>query len=241
MDTDILKPNTGYLSIIERPSHIASGSGSKGTSSRTSVESQTPQYTEPLSEGEEDEEIDLAPARDEQLRTGLSGKEVEEAIAYRELMLKERRQSHGEEAGVKRSNGGIGVSEEVEESDGEGGDERTPFLKARRTSVSAPKPRALSIDPLAPSSAFDETLKDRLRMAHPNNGAPRELHTADEDEEDEGVPNGEDRLLERRWKAPKGKRIAVPVRIEPKVYFAAERTFLVSSQATHQNNWLLIF
>jgi hypothetical protein len=30
-------------------------------------------------------------------------------------------------------------------------------------------------------------------------------------------------ISERR----KGKRIAVPVRIEPKVYFASERTFLV--------------
>ena len=30
----------------------------------------------------------------------------------------------------------------------------------------------------------------------------------------------------RRFKAPKGKRIHVPVRVEPKVYFAAERTFL---------------
>ena len=30
----------------------------------------------------------------------------------------------------------------------------------------------------------------------------------------------------RRLKAPKGKRIHVPVRVEPKVYFAAERTFL---------------
>jgi SPX domain protein involved in polyphosphate accumulation/uncharacterized membrane protein YidH (DUF202 family) len=30
----------------------------------------------------------------------------------------------------------------------------------------------------------------------------------------------------RRWKAPPGKRIHVPVRVEPKVYFAAERTFL---------------
>jgi len=29
-----------------------------------------------------------------------------------------------------------------------------------------------------------------------------------------------------RFKAPKGKRIHVPVRVEPKVYFAAERTFL---------------
>jgi SPX domain protein involved in polyphosphate accumulation/uncharacterized membrane protein YidH (DUF202 family) len=30
----------------------------------------------------------------------------------------------------------------------------------------------------------------------------------------------------RKFKAPKGKRIHVPVRVEPKVYFAAERTFL---------------
>ncbi|KAI9843826.1 MAG: hypothetical protein M1837_006087 [Sclerophora amabilis] len=30
----------------------------------------------------------------------------------------------------------------------------------------------------------------------------------------------------KRFKAPKGKRIYVPVRVEPKVYFAAERTFL---------------
>ena len=30
----------------------------------------------------------------------------------------------------------------------------------------------------------------------------------------------------RRFKAPHGKRIHVPVRVEPKVYFAAERTFL---------------
>ena len=30
----------------------------------------------------------------------------------------------------------------------------------------------------------------------------------------------------KRFKAPKGKKIHVPVRVEPKVYFAAERTFL---------------
>lgn len=30
----------------------------------------------------------------------------------------------------------------------------------------------------------------------------------------------------KKFKAPKGKRIHVPVRVEPKVYFAAERTFL---------------
>ena len=33
-------------------------------------------------------------------------------------------------------------------------------------------------------------------------------------------------LTARRFKAPPGKKIHVPVRVEPKVYFAAERTFL---------------
>lgn len=33
-------------------------------------------------------------------------------------------------------------------------------------------------------------------------------------------------VFERKFRAPPGKRIFVPVRVEPKVYFAAERTFL---------------
>ena len=38
------------------------------------------------------------------------------------------------------------------------------------------------------------------------------------------MPGGQ--VQAKRFKAPKGKRIHVPVRVEPKVYFAAERTFL---------------
>ncbi|EGS19097.1 uncharacterized protein CTHT_0057210 [Thermochaetoides thermophila DSM 1495] len=37
---------------------------------------------------------------------------------------------------------------------------------------------------------------------------------------------GTGEIQTRRFKAPRGKRIHVPVRVEPKVYFAAERTFL---------------
>ncbi|GAB1310818.1 vacuolar transporter chaperone [Madurella fahalii] len=37
---------------------------------------------------------------------------------------------------------------------------------------------------------------------------------------------GAGEIQQKRFKAPKGKRIYVPVRVEPKVYFAAERTFL---------------
>ncbi|KAK3939677.1 vacuolar transporter chaperone 4 [Diplogelasinospora grovesii] len=37
---------------------------------------------------------------------------------------------------------------------------------------------------------------------------------------------GSGEIQTKRFKAPKGKKIYVPVRVEPKVYFAAERTFL---------------
>ncbi|KAI1368760.1 vacuolar transporter chaperone 4 [Xylaria arbuscula] len=37
---------------------------------------------------------------------------------------------------------------------------------------------------------------------------------------------GDQEIQNRKFKAPKGKKIYVPVRVEPKVYFAAERTFL---------------
>lgn len=37
---------------------------------------------------------------------------------------------------------------------------------------------------------------------------------------------GAGKIESKRFKAPKGKKIHVPMRVEPKVYFAAERTFL---------------
>ncbi|KAL3605632.1 vacuolar transporter chaperone [Fusarium poae] len=37
---------------------------------------------------------------------------------------------------------------------------------------------------------------------------------------------GQDIIQNKKFKAPPGKKIYVPVRVEPKVYFAAERTFL---------------
>lgn len=39
-------------------------------------------------------------------------------------------------------------------------------------------------------------------------------------------PFGRGEIQTKHFKAPKGKKIHVPVRVEPKVYFAAERTFL---------------
>lgn len=130
------------------------------------------------------------------------------------------------------------VREAVDADDEFEADERTPFLKARKQSnktipVDDGKPRALSIDPLATSSAFDETLRDRLREDVKRKRAQLGV-VEDEDEDEEQIgPSARgtreaERLLERNFTAPVGKKIAVPVRIEPKVYFATERTFLVS-------------
>ncbi|KAK0469749.1 VTC domain-containing protein [Desarmillaria tabescens] len=225
MDTDILKPDTGYLSIIERPSAISSSKGS--FEQRDSSHSRTPphpNYAEPVSEGEEDENIDLAPAKDEYKRTGLSGEEVTAAIAYREQMLKEARAKELVN-GKKPSKAASPDEETLEADDEEEADERTAFLRGRKTQQSTRKARALSIDPLAPSSAFDETLRTRLKGE--SQTQERGLEPVDEGE-GEGRPatGTDDRLLVREWTAPAGKRISVPVRIEPKVYFATERTFL---------------
>ncbi|OCH86612.1 SPX-domain-containing protein [Obba rivulosa] len=230
MDTDILKPDTGAL-MIERPLH----SSSKGTSDRQESSGiHTPEqvpasYTEPVSEGEEDEDMDMAPAKDELKRTGLSGEEVNAAIAFRKKSLEERRVRDAQ-----------GDADNDADDEADGAHERTPLLKTRTRSVveavaeGAPPPsRIMSIDPLAPSSAFDETLRDRLRDDAARDKAQGRADSAvdeEEEEEEEAGPSAraveEARLLEQNWRAPAGKRIAVPVRIEPKVYFAAERTFL---------------
>jgi len=220
MDTDILKPDTGYLTIIERPTQSSAGSSSKGTTEhQPSSGSRSPRfsvdYTEPVSEGEEDE-ILITPARDEDKRIGISGEDVKAAIAHREQMLKERRESDVRGEAPALDDGGMA------------------YMKQKRASeLSHGKPRTLSIDPLALSSKFDETLKDRLRGEHEARERARtqgnaESAIAEGDEGGSGNEDvlGDDRILSRDWTAPAGRKIAIPVRIEPKVYFAAERTFL---------------
>lgn len=270
MDVNILKEDTGYLSVIERP-HAATSSGT--LSSRTSAHgpkssssgsgSHSPDidaqsYTEPLSEGEEDEyDGALAPARDEGKRTGLSGDEVNAAIAYREQMLKQQREEDEKEGKDKQkmaSSSKNGKAKEVRISDtisdgaseGQGGSSSSkhrPKLSRKSTLDKNLKTKTLAIDPMAPSSAFDQTLKNKLDKAKSEseqeqngaaaNGTPNQRPDIAEEEAALGglarVQDDASRVLERNYRAPEGKMIAVPVRIEPKVYFAAERTFLVSA------------
>ncbi|KAI9458775.1 SPX-domain-containing protein [Russula earlei] len=205
MDVDITKPDTGFKSFSRPlPQRSPSERRSSGAHTPEGGDAEHATYAEPLSEGEGDEHMDIAPARDEGARVGLANAQAADAIADREKHLKERAQQPGPSRALSS--------------------ECLPILPAPPTTP-APRPlqrlRTLSIDPLVPSSAFDERFKDRLR-------AVKRAHEESEANEAQTSPNeiGNDRILTREWRAPSGKRIAVPVRIEPKVYFATERTFL---------------
>ncbi|KAF8486248.1 SPX-domain-containing protein [Russula ochroleuca] len=206
MDVDITKPDTGFRSV-ERPySQRTPERRSSGAPTPDPGDSERATYVEPLSEGEGDEDMDMAPARDEGARIGLGNGQAADAIAFREKQLKERAQPPGPSRA--RS---IDVLPVVP---------APPTTPAPRTPS---RSRTLSIDPLVPSSAFDERFKDRLRAV---NRAQEEEDANAAQTSPEGNEAGDDRILTREWHAPSGKRIAIPVRVEPKVYFAAERTFL---------------
>jgi hypothetical protein len=293
VDVDILKPDMGYLSVIERPS-VLSNPSTKGptppttlSSSRRTLSSPTSRdsspvlaaaaYSEPLSEGEDDDDAEYLPAKDEGKITGLSGEDLQAAIAYRVQMLKERQET--EEENQTRDARGKGSEKEpedhtiVEEGQDQGDRVNGQYYhkpsQHESTTGKKLRSRALSIDPLAPSQMFDETLKTRLEIAQvreddrrrfqqeqPSSSSPqftrsfnrsrygRRNDQAEGDEEDDrpadeieeeaalGISKmsyAHDRVVERNVRAPPGKRISIPVRIEPKVYFAAERTFLVCS------------
>ncbi|GLB40341.1 putative VTC domain containing protein [Lyophyllum shimeji] len=225
MDTDILKPDTGYLHVIERPAPAPPSAASKSPTTTDDEAVEQTAYVEPVSEDEEEEEMMTAPAKDEDKRTGLSSEEVKAAIAIREKALQERRE---EEAKEKEREDAIRAGPSADRS-------RERSVRPVRD-VDGHEAKSLSIDPLAPSTAFDETMRNRLRGARDarDRELARDEREAEQAEEEEGaaaglaedLPTGDDRILTRDWRAPPGKKIAIPVRIEPKVYFAAERTFL---------------
>lgn len=211
MDTDIRKPDTGTVTI-DRP-HQPSNSN---TDSTTSPDAHSPliehQYTEPVSEGEEDEDMAIGIAMNEVGSARVPLGEALKAIAYRE----QQRQAELERQRQRHRN----ISEEDDEID-----ERTPFLQQRRTSVPAPVQR-LSIHPLMPASEFDKSLQKKLKNVALPNG---EESDEDPNTADLSLPTLQETIYTRAFSAAPGKRIAVPVRVEPKVFFAQERTFLVRS------------
>ena len=210
MDVDITKPDTGFRSVARPHSQRTPSRRSSGAPTPDPGDSERTTYAEPLSEGEGDEDLDVAPARDEGARIGLANAQAADAIAFREKQLKERAQPPGPSRALST--------------------ECLPVVPAPPTTPAPRTPlrmRTLSIDPLVPSSTFDERFQDRLRAV---NNAREEDEANGAQSSPRDNENGDDRVLTRDWHAPSGKRIAIPVRVEPKVFFASERTFLVRVQ-----------
>ncbi|CEL55103.1 Vacuolar transporter chaperone 4 OS=Schizosaccharomyces pombe (strain 972 / ATCC 24843) GN=vtc4 PE=1 SV=2 [Rhizoctonia solani AG-1 IB] len=214
MEADIRKPDTGNVAI-GRP-----------ISAATSPESHTPaseadqvlRYTEPVSEGEEDEMRDYGVARDEVGIARLDTNAAAEVIKQRQAEFERQKLEEMQKGKQSTSGGRLTSAPEPELADDED-DERTPFLRRRRSSQPSERPKGLSINPLAPSKAFDKNFKSAL------NKRGGDIPEGDE-QEDEAVAEREETEYVRHFIAQPGKKIAVPVRVEPKVYFANERTFL---------------
>ena len=233
METDIRKPDTGNVSI-SRPTPATPHTN---TDSTTTPELHSPlalgqHYTEPVSEGEDDEAMAIAMPKSENDAARVPLAAALEAIAWRE----QQRREQEVEVEKRRTEGRLNSNEGLPE-DGQEAHESTPFLRR-----GPPKPResskgtkSLSIDPLAPSVEFDRRFKKKLGRRGRGSRSISRDPSAERREEEDGAASAEassrnqggETIYTNAFSAQAGKRIAVPVRVEPKVFFAQERTFLV--------------
>ena len=213
MDIDIRKQSRHGKVDIHRPhtGNSSSGGGSSNPSPLTdspTIQERADIYHEPVSDGEQsDEEVytRVVSASEEARRANLpegANTEHNDARLFRENKLREEA-----EARIAR---GEPPSAPAHQSKGQS--------KPRTESES----KGFHFDPLAGSRQFDtkySTMLDSL-------GLSKLFHTKQQREEAEarGEPDSdvepEPEMV--RFSAPAGKRISVPVRIEPKVIFANE-------------------
>lgn len=222
MDIDIRKPVSMNLAL-DRPHH------SSNSSDHTHSSGRNPQY-EPVSEdefegddGDEHMKSQIASAQQEADNVGLSAFDprIKEIREQREKYLVEHR---------KESEGAHKDASKAPTKD---------KASTSRSDLHVPMSRD---DILAPSTVFDKNYVKKF-----GNNISRLLGSADqagdENEADErairalqgrdeeeprgsgsGPPKGVEYVTDFRTEP--GKKVSVPIRVEPKVYFANERTFL---------------
>ncbi|OCF37019.1 vacuolar transporter chaperone 4 [Kwoniella heveanensis BCC8398] len=215
MDQDIRKPVQAKSKVlIERPHSNAHSSASAATSAIHSPgRSSEPSYHEPVSEGEDDEEYLVQAARNEEEHLRLPPDAAAQAREARDFREQKLREEAAAQAGVSRS--AIAAAS----SSSTAANHKDVNGNAKNKSLYDP---SLRIDPLASSDRFDKNSGSKNRT-----GANHGEDSDDEDEADEEDDEEGNRVIYvDQFRAPPGKRIAVPVRVEPKVVFAAERTFL---------------
>ena len=227
MDQDIRKPVSAKSKVlIERPqSNNHSNSSSQPTAPQSPVQSQ-PSYHEPMSEGEDDDEYLVHSAKNEEDHLRLPPDAAQQARAareHREQMLREQatRQLEASRSGKEGQNNKTEREREREREHGGG------------ESVAKKQPHhdpSLRIDPLASSQRFDKNMsqldeRNLKKLNEAVQAAEREYGPGGDDSEEDEV-DGDRVVYVDHFRAPQGKRIAMPIRMEPKVVFAAERTFL---------------
>jgi hypothetical protein len=184
-----------------------------------------------MSEGEDDDEYLVHSAKNEEDHLRLPPDAAQQARAareHREQMLRDQAQLQAS----RSANGDKSKVTEREREREQGGSESVAKKRAQYDQL-----QSLRIDPLASSERFDKNMSqlDERNLKKLNDAvkaAEREIDE-DEDDEDEGGRidqeddiDGDRVVYVDHFRAPAGKRIAMPIRMEPKVVFAAERTFL---------------
>ncbi|CDS00062.1 probable VTC4-Vacuolar Transporter Chaperone [Sporisorium scitamineum] len=248
MDIDIRKPPSNNL-VIERPSSIAhSPAGSSRPDTPASRNGHAP-YNEPVSEDEFEgaDDFDRGHAMADETReadnVGLSAFDprIREAREERERNIRLRQQELEKQLAEnpdKTSNTAGGMLAAAS----------APLATERRALQTKSKAAAPTRDEiLAPSHRYDANFFSKLTPKniqrlwktkgssheHAEDGQT-DAEANDEDDpvrralegQDEEVPRGPNVEYVRDFHAQPGKKVSVPIRIEPKVYFANERTFL---------------
>lgn len=213
MDVDIRKQSRFGKVEIHRPyqgtpggSNTSSGSHSASASPRT-IEAQP--YNEPVSDDDGDEEVytkmvgGLDEAKQVKLPDNVIAR-VNEARAFREDKL--RREAEARAAA------------------GDNGSTAPALSTTKRPSAakSANGPNSFHIDPLSGSRQHDASYSSMLDKVGLSKLFKTKAQREEEEARGEEVDPDDQPPEMIRFHAPQGKRIAVPVRIEPKVIFANE-------------------
>ncbi|GAA6062235.1 hypothetical protein JCM10212_000814 [Sporobolomyces blumeae] len=205
METDIRKPAT-HKAQIQRPTTSSNSNTAPGTPSDARSSDQDPvQYTEPVSD-DEDEDGDrlVATTIDEAAWAQLPPEAAAEAKAHREELVKALQASESQITTRDDNGHGNGV---------ESGANRSQ--KAAAAKEIFPK--------LTPANLVKllESRYDRDRDGALNETGPR----SDGNPSGFSIRQGRTEYVSS-FRAQEGKRIAIPVRVEPKVFYANERTTL---------------
>jgi len=219
MDRDIRRaadPETARKVAIERP-HSANVSSGSGTASVSSTQQR---YEEPNSEGEDDEYL-VHPSHNEVKRLNLPPEVMRQAQEARE----EREQNVSRELQVcVVQKPDLLPHEQLKDLVASG---KAP-APVRRESTSSQRDYGLrlDIDPLQPSRSYDKkySLLDprslqklfKAKQSEENDRQPPIREEGESDDEAQPLPEGNG-VEYTRVHAPAHKRIAIPVRIEPKV------------------------